>query len=136
MKKLAILIVLAAPAAAQAMGMHGMRFYGSHSTAGMHLAGALYALMAALGYWVLHHAAREKETAAYVKRAGQGVGWVLIVVGLLGLLCAVTSHVKQNSCCGDRPAWNMRVDEETSAKPGERTIKVEMKRESKEVKGK
>lgn len=143
MKKLLIVLLLGAPAAAHAMGAHGMRMCGQ-SSVGTHFAAALYALMAALGYWVLQHAA--KETADYVKRAGQGVGWLLLVMGLLGLLCGVTSHVKKYACCGGgggdtgwheagaasagggpNPTWNMKVEENEGGKPGERIIKVQLK---------
>jgi hypothetical protein len=142
MKKLFIALLLGAPVAAHAMGAHGMRFYGQ-SSAGTHLAAVLYALLAALGYWVLQHAA--KETAEYVKRTGQVLGGLFIVIGLLGLLCGVTSHVKNYACPGECgggggggswhesqsgggvPEWNMKVDEEEGGKPGERIIKVQLK---------
>lgn len=139
MKKLFIILLLGAPLAAHAMGGYGERFYG-HSQAAAHIAAALYALMAALGYWVLQHAA--KETADYVKRTGQVLGWLLIVIGLLGLLCGVTSHVKKYACPGEcggggswheeggaggGPEWNMKVEEDEGGKPGERIIKVQLK---------
>ncbi|HAH31025.1 MAG TPA: hypothetical protein DCL44_01785 [Elusimicrobia bacterium] len=101
-------ILLAMPMAAQAMGMPGgmhgaMRSGAMHCGMPTHLAIALYALLAALGYWVLQHAA--KETANYVKKAGQTLGWAFIVVGLLGILCGVASHAKnmchKNSRCSD-----------------------------------
>jgi len=102
MKTLITMLLVAAPAAAQAMGM-GMGMHGSMmkgccggcSGAGTHLAVVLYALLAALGYWVLQHSA--KEAANYVKRTGQALGWALAVIGLLGALCGIGSHAK-NMC--------------------------------------
>lgn len=91
MKILIAVLLVAAPAAAQAMGMHG-GMHGCGSGAGTHLAVGLYALLAALGYWVLQHSA--KETADYVKKTGQALGWALIVIGLLGVLCGVFSHAR------------------------------------------
>jgi len=91
MKILIAVLLVAAPAAAQAMGMHG-GMQGCCSGAGAHLAVGLYALLAALGYWVLQHSA--KEIANYVTRTGQALGWALIVIGLLGILCGVVNHAK------------------------------------------
>ena len=91
MKLLTALLLTAAPAAAQAMEMHG-GMPGRGPGIGIHLAVALYALLAALGYWVLQHSAR--EAANYVKRAGQTLGWALIVIGLLGVLCGLASHAR------------------------------------------
>lgn len=106
MKKLAIIALLAAlPAAAHAMGMG----YGMHGgmrpphPMGLHLALALYALMAALGYWVLRHAAA--ETVKSVRVAGKTVAWFLLVFGLAGMLCALGSHVRRNCDCGKKCAW-------------------------------
>jgi hypothetical protein len=91
MKILTALLIVAAPAAAQAMGMKcAMPGGGCGSGAGTHFAVGLYALLAALGYWVLQHSA--KEAAGYVKRTGQALGWILAVVGLLGVLCGVAGH--------------------------------------------
>ncbi|MCX5785247.1 MAG: hypothetical protein NTX59_06130 [Elusimicrobia bacterium] len=99
MKLLTVLLLLAAPAAAQPMGMHG-GMHGGGFEMGTHMAVVLYALLAALGYWVLQHSA--KETAKYVKRAGQILGWAFIVVGLLGILCGLASHARmameRNNC--------------------------------------
>ena len=52
-------------------------------------AGALLGALAALGYWVMRNA--EKD-GGYVRWAGRVVGWVLLVVGLAGFLCASASH--------------------------------------------
>jgi len=91
MKALFALILVALPAGAQAMGMHGaMR--GGCSGGGAHAAVALYALLAALGYWVLQHAG--KETQNYIKRTGVALGMTLVIISLLGMLCGVGSHVK------------------------------------------
>jgi hypothetical protein len=65
------------------------------------MAGAAYAFIAVLGYWVLLQAV--KETSNCIKRIGDVLGSILVVVGLLGLLCAVASHVKtamHRCCCG------------------------------------
>lgn len=63
------------------------------------LAVALMAAVAGLGVWVLRWT--EKDTGT-IKWAGQAVGWVLIVVGLLGFLCGSVSHAmkgwSQKSC--------------------------------------
>lgn len=96
MKKILAILLVSLPAGAQAMGMHG-NMRGCPPAAGMHLAVGLYAVLAALGYWVLQHAA--KETANYAKRAGQLVGWVLIVAGLAGLLCGVAAHARMAGGC-------------------------------------
>lgn len=94
-KKLIAVLLVAMPAGAQAMGMHdGMR--GCAPGMGMHLAAGLYAVLAALGYLVLQHAA--KDAVNYSKRAGQVVGWVLIVAGLGGLLCGIANHARTASC--------------------------------------
>lgn len=99
MKMLTVMLLVAAPAAAQAMGMHGEMHHGCASGAVTHLAVGLYALLAALGYWILTHSA--KETANYVKRTGQALSWTFIVIGLLGLLCGVASHAKMAASCKD-----------------------------------
>lgn len=54
---------------------------------------ALMAAVAALGVWVLRSS--EKD-GGLVKRAGQTVGWVLAVVGLLGFLCGAASHAAKS----------------------------------------
>ena len=54
---------------------------------------AAFALVAALGYWLLQHAA--KETAVYVKRTGTALGMTLAVIGLLGVLARVAVQVKK-----------------------------------------
>lgn len=64
-------------------------------------------VLAALGYWVLQHAA--KETGSLVKRTGIAVGMTLVVIGLLGLLCGVGAHARKsmpNSCAGQQTIMN------------------------------
>lgn len=109
MKKLMIIALLAAlPAAAQAMGMgygmHGGMMNRPPHPMGLHLALMLYALMAALGYWVLRHAAA--ETAKSVRVAGKTVAWFLLVFGLAGMLCALGSHIKRNCACDKKCGWH------------------------------
>ena len=94
MKGLIALLFVSMPAAAQAMGPHGAMGGMRGGYAG-HGPIVLYALLAALGYWVLQHAA--KETAKYVKRTGVTLGMVLVVVGLLGVLCGLANHVRMSS---------------------------------------
>lgn len=107
MKKLILLTLLAAlPAGAQAMGMDcmhgGMR---PPHPMGLHLAIMLYAVMAALGFWVLQRAA--KETESCVRRPGKTVAWFLMLFGLLGMLCALASHVKKNCACSKKCGMEM-----------------------------
>ena len=101
MKKALIAVLLLLPAGAQGMWDHHTGAYWGAmrppSPLGLHLAVALYALLAALGYWVLQHAAR--ESAASVRRPGKTVGWTLIVTGLLGLLCGLAGHVRAHARC-------------------------------------
>ena len=106
MKILTGILAMAAPASAQAMGMHGAMARDGGMT--MHLAVVLYAVLTALGYWVLQHAA--KETANCVKRAGGLVGWALIVIGLLGVICGVVHHAGAGLCreCGRGEKTEMR----------------------------
>lgn len=94
MKILIAMLVASLPAAAQACGM-GTPGGEQCGNAGVHAATALYAVLAILGYWVLQHAA--KETAKYVKRAGTIAGMTLVVIGLLGFLCGVRSHIKRST---------------------------------------
>ena|GEM_PF-5513146 len=76
--------------------MHGAMMCGHHGQSCMHAAVLLYSLVAALGYWVMQHAA--KETANCVKRTGSVLGTVLVVIGLLGVLCGAASHVRKSLC--------------------------------------
>ena len=57
-----------------------------------HLASVLMAATAALGYGVLHHSSKDSGAA---RRAGQVVGWVLVVIGLGGFLCGAAGHARK-----------------------------------------
>lgn len=94
MKIIITLLLLSIPAAAGAGGMHGCGHGG-----GGHMATALYGLFAALGYWVLQHAA--KEAAGFVKKTGVALGMALVIIGLIGVLCGVGSHITKglSRCC-------------------------------------
>ena len=92
MKTLMTALLVIAPAAAQAMGMHDGK-PGSGSGAGIHQVVGFYAVIAALGYWILTHSA--KETANYLKKTGHALGWALIVISLLGVLCGVFFRVRE-----------------------------------------
>ena len=82
--------MLAGPSVAFAGYGHGVGgcLYGPGSG---HLAAVLLAGVAALGYWVLRQSEKDVKI---VRWAGQTVGWVLLVVGLLGFLCGSWSHIK------------------------------------------
>lgn len=63
----------------------------------------LFALLAAVGYWVLQHAAKEKEAEVYIKRTGQVVGWALLLISLLGVAFSVAApRGRFGGKCGDR----------------------------------
>ncbi len=99
MKRLVTVALLSLPAAALAQGMP-MRepMMGGccrHGAGGL-MAGALYAVVAVLGYWVLTQAV--KETSACIKRIGDVLGSILVLIGLLGLLCATFGHVRHSMC--------------------------------------
>ena len=101
MKIFTALLLISLPAGARAAGMHGGGQWHSGST---HAAIVFYGLFAALGYWVLQHAA--KETANFVKRTGVVLGMALVIIGLMGVLCGVGSHIKSGlsrhcSCAGE-----------------------------------
>ncbi|MCX5797305.1 MAG: hypothetical protein NTY77_17575 [Elusimicrobia bacterium] len=91
MRALMIALFVSLPAAAQNMPMPGPAC-GYTPQHDILLVGALYALVAVLGYWVLTQAV--KETSTCIKRVGDVTGSVLVIVGLLGLLCAVAGHVR------------------------------------------
>lgn len=127
MKKILAVLLLSLPAGAQAMGMRGM-MRGGAPEAGVHLAIGLYAVLAALGYWVLQHAA--KETANYAKRAGQLVGWALIAAGLAGLLCGVAAHARMAGCCRNKceqPQQMMMGRGDMPGMPANMEVMVKMK---------
>lgn len=95
MKILLTLFFVALPAAAQACGMSG----GGHGRGGCSSFAPflICAVIAALGYWVAQHAA--KETANGIKRLGSVTGTILVIIGLLGILCAAGSHIKRSMNC-------------------------------------
>lgn len=106
MKILIAVLLVSLAVAAQAGGMYGG---GQLHGGGGHAASALYAALAALGYWVLQHAA--KETAGFVKRTGVVLGMTLVIIGLLGVLCGVGSHIGKNmsrSCLCPEQGMMMR----------------------------
>lgn len=131
MKMFITVLLVALPAAAQAMGMHGEGDCCGASGGVMHLATVLYAAVAALGYWVLQHA--DKDTRGLVRGTGQVVAWTLLVLGLLGFLCGIGAHVKDaaGKCGGKCPSEMMAADqaggdEWQQAKPAQ-TVKARTK---------
>lgn len=109
MKILITLFFVALPAAAQACGGRG----GEHGGCGI-APFLICAIIAALGYWVAQHAA--KETANCIKRMGAVTGTILVIIGLLGILCATGSHVKnsmgRHSCCNEGQRMAMHDNDE------------------------
>ncbi len=97
MKSFTTLLLLSLPAVARACmcGAPG-GCCAPHGHGGL-LAGALFAAVAALGYWVLQHA--DKQARKLIQRTGQITGFTLVVLGLAGLLCSVVGHVKDKACC-------------------------------------
>lgn len=85
MKRIAMGLTMAAPSVARACE-HGA----SMGRCG-HLSSVLLAGVSALGYWVLHQSSKDSGS---VRRAGQVVGWVLIVAGLGGFLCGAAGHAR------------------------------------------
>ena len=98
MKFLAVLLMAGMPAGAWAMGGcgmgPGMGFGMRHGMGGgcMHGAVALYALIGALGYFVLQHAAKQEKKCVAV--GGRIFGMLVMIIGLLGVLCGVVNHAK------------------------------------------
>jgi hypothetical protein len=59
-----------------------------------------YLITLAVGYWILTKAENEKD---FTKIIGRVIAWIIIVVSLLGPVCAVTSSVCRNhdgAACG------------------------------------
>ena len=111
MKWFITVLLIALPAAAQAMGMHRGGEYGGVSPASMHLVTVLYAAVAALGYWVLQHA--DKDTRGFVRKTGYLVAWILIVLGLAGFLCGIGVHITNAvSKCGGKCPEEMMAGEQ------------------------
>lgn len=93
MKWVLAVVMTGWPRVAAAACEHGAGGGGcSHEQGCGRLAVALMAGVAALGYWVLRHA--DKDAGA-VRWAGRSAGWVLLTVGLIGLLCGSLSHVRR-----------------------------------------
>lgn len=64
-----------------------------------------YLITLAVGYWILTKAENEKD---FTKIIGKVIAWIIIVVSLLGPVCAVTSSVCRNhvaSACGSQGSW-------------------------------
>jgi hypothetical protein len=62
-----------------------------------------YLITLAVGYWILTKAENEKD---FTKIVGRVIAWIIIVVSLLGPVCAVTSAVCRNhygAACGSAP---------------------------------
>lgn len=105
MKHLMAILTMVVPGVARACE-HGAPMGGfmmGHGAAGNsgHLSSVLLAGVSVLGYWVLHQSSKDSGS---VRRAGQVVGWVLLVVGLAGFLCGAASHARKMSgamkqCC-------------------------------------
>ncbi len=88
-----------------------------HHSGGAILGIVPLAAVAVAGWWVLR--VNEKDGSGAVAWGGRIVGWTLVVVGLLGTLCAVAGHIKNQivsaECCrgegrdmmagGDRRGW-------------------------------
>ena len=97
MKTILAVLTMLAPGAASAcercatMGGAAMG-HGGCATGCGHLAVGLMAAMAALGYFVLHQSSKD---SGFVRRAGQVAGWVLLVVGLGGVLCGAAGHARK-----------------------------------------
>ena len=107
MKGLITVFLLSLPAVSQAMGMYEGPGK-CDPMVGNLIASALFAVIAALGYWVLQHA--DKETHNCVKRTGWTVGGLLVVIGLLGFLCGVAAHIKKAAPC--RACHEVKCEEE------------------------
>ena len=93
MKGLIAVLFAAAPAAAQPVGTFAGMGGGWQPYSQGHKVLGAFALVAALGYWLLQHAS--KETAAYVKRTGTALGMTLAIVGLLGVFGTIATHIKR-----------------------------------------
>jgi hypothetical protein len=64
-----------------------------------------YLITLAVGYWILTKAENEKD---FTKIIGRVIAWIIIVVSLLGPVCAVTSAVCRNhdsTACGSQNPW-------------------------------
>lgn len=121
MKILTALLLVSLPAAARAGCMGG----GDCMASGGHVVVLLYAALAVLGYWILQHAV--KEAVNFVKRTGIALGMTLIVIGLLGVLCGVGSHISGGTRggCPERGMMMRGCPEGRMGKMGEMPKPVE-----------
>lgn len=123
MKIIIVLLLAGLPAAAHAGWMGGGMGHGCGHCGG-HAATALYAALAALGYLVFQHSAR--ETAERVRRTGAVVGMTLVIIGLLGFLCGAGSHMRSGmSRCRGYEGQGMMMGGGIEGKMGEMPIKPE-----------
>lgn len=93
MNRLLAVLTMVVPGAARACE-HGRPMVGGmmrHCGGAGPIAGALMAGVSALGYWVLLASAKD---SGWSRRAGQVVGWVLLVVGFGGFLCGAVGHMR------------------------------------------
>ncbi|OGR75975.1 MAG: hypothetical protein A2X40_08505 [Elusimicrobia bacterium GWC2_65_9] len=75
-------------------GARGGAMMGRGGCATGHASTALMAGVSVLGYWVLHQSSKDSGA---VRRAGQAVGWVLVVGGLAGFLCGALTHARDKA---------------------------------------
>ncbi len=61
--------------------------------------GGLLLLSAVAGYWVLERSSGHKGN---LKSVGQVVGWVVVVVSLIGVACRVSYAVTGKGWCADK----------------------------------
>ncbi|MBI4801561.1 MAG: hypothetical protein HY796_03455 [Elusimicrobia bacterium] len=118
MKRLTAVFLMSLPASAHAMSMRGGAGNCDSAIGGL-MAAALYAAVAALGYWTLQHA--DKEAHNCVRRTGMTVGGLLVVVGLLGFLCGVAGHVRtaaSSKTCGGGHGYAGMMGEMPMLPPG------------------
>lgn len=93
MKTILAAVTTLVPGAARACG-HGGPMMGHGGCAAGHASTALMAGVSVLGYWVLHQSSKDSGA---VRRAGQAVGWILVVAGLAGFLCGAMSHARDRA---------------------------------------
>ncbi|MEK7382596.1 MAG: hypothetical protein AAB262_04845 [Elusimicrobiota bacterium] len=91
MKMILSTLAMVVPGVVRACG-HGAAMGDGMMRHGGHLPAVLLAGVSALGYWVLFQSSKD---SGYSRRAGQVVGWVLLVVGLAGFLCGAASHARK-----------------------------------------
>lgn len=69
--------------------------YGIYHGGSGGLSALVMAAAAIAGYWVLKRVSSDKD-AKQARWAGAAVGWVLVVVGLLGFICASVNHSRKS----------------------------------------